>query len=130
MLSHPPHDIAIGILIVHANIVLNADIDISPMTMKKMTDLEEINPLPKSLFNNDMKMETLKLISLVNHQKSSIIMFFTPKEHLSQGNLFLLNLSNQKLHLHLQNLNLSLLNHAKKMLESLLLQYNYYLKSV
>ena len=81
-------DIVIGILIAHANTVKNADVDTPHMMMKMTTDPYGRNPLPKSLFNKDMKMETLKLISLGNHQESLTIMFFIPKEHLSQNNQF------------------------------------------
>ena len=67
MLSHPPQDINIGILTAHASTVTNADVDTHPMMMKMTTELEE-KDLLKSHFNKDMKTETLKLISLVNHQ--------------------------------------------------------------
>ena len=89
ILSYHPQDIAIGILIAHANAVTSTDVDISPMMMKMTKDLKERNPLLKSLFNKDMKMETLKLISLVNHQENLTIMFYILKRHLSQLNLFL-----------------------------------------
>ena len=114
MLSHHPQDIAIGILIAHVNTVTNADVDIPPTMMKMTKDIKEKrNPLLRSLFNTDMKMETLKSISLVNHQKSLTIMFYIPKEHQSQLNLFLRNLPNQTLHLLLQSLNWFQRNHAK-----------------
>ena len=97
MLSHPPQDIAIGILTAHASIVTNADVDTHPMMMKMTTELEE-NDLLKSHFNEDMKMETLKLISLVNHQANLTTMFFILKSHQS------LFLQIQKFHHHLCHL--------------------------
>ena len=89
MLSHHPQDIVIGILIAHANTMTNAEVDIPPTMMKMTKDLEKRNSLPKSHFNKDIKMETLKLISLVNHQENLTIMFYILKRHLSQLNLFL-----------------------------------------
>ena len=83
MLSHPPQDIAIGILIAHASTVTNADVGIPPTILKMTTDPATRNLFLNSHFNKDMKMETLKLISLVNHQESLTIMFFTPKKQLS-----------------------------------------------
>ena len=93
-------------------------------------DRSKKNHFPKSLFNKDMKMETLKLIFLVNHQENLTIMFFTPKEHPTHENLFLLNLLNQKLHLLLQNLNRFLSRRANQMVEHLLLLYNKCLKFI
>ena len=63
MLSDHPRDIAIGILIAHATTVTDEDVGTPFMMMKKTTDPDRRNPLLKSLFNKDTKMETLKLIS-------------------------------------------------------------------
>ena len=62
MLSDPPQDIAIGILIAHAITVTDADVGTPLTTMKKTKDPDKRNHPLKSLFNKDMRMETLKLI--------------------------------------------------------------------
>ena len=64
MLSDHPQDIAIGILIAHAIIVIDADVGTPPIMMKMTRDPDKrANPFLKSLFNKDMRNETLKLIS-------------------------------------------------------------------
>ena len=89
MLSHHPQDIAIEILIAHANTMTNADVGTPPTILKMTTNPVRKNPILKSLFNKDMRTETLKLISLVNHQANMTIMFFIPKGYLSQLHKFL-----------------------------------------